>query len=95
VRSLILIAALAALSACGGQSSQATFTCPNGPDLSVAYTKDGATLYFPDGRVELLPRPDPERPNLYAKPGFRWAVGTREARLDDGSKSYACDQMAG
>lgn len=95
MRPLVLLAALAALAACGGESSEATFTCPNGPDMYVAYAEDGVTLYFPDGRVEVLQRPDPERPNLYAKPGYRWAVGFREARLDDGASSYACDQMAG
>ena len=95
MRVLFAAAALAVLAACAGGTSEATFTCPNGPDISVVYAEDVATLYFPDGRVEPLPRPDPERPNLYAKPGFRWAVGFREARLDDGSKSYTCDQMTG
>lgn len=88
-------AALALLAGCGAQEQVATFTCPRGPDLTVVYSEAGATLYFPDGRVETLPRPDPERPNLYAKPGYSWAVGFREARLDDGSNSYTCDQMAG
>ena len=96
MRAILLIgAALGLLSGCGEQTSEATYTCPRGPDLTVIYAEDGATLYFPDGRVETLPRPDPERPNLYAKPGYSWAVGFREARLDDGRNSYTCDQMAG
>ena len=95
MRTLLLIAAFAALAACGEQSKQATFTCPRGPDLTVNFAEEGATLYFPDGRAELLPRPDPERPNFYAKPGYTFAVGMRNARLDEGSRSYLCDQMAG
>ena len=70
--------ALATLAACGDRTSVATYTCPRGPDLTVEYSESGATLYFPDGRAELLPRPDPERPNLYAKPGLRWSTGGRD-----------------
>ena len=94
-RFFLAIACLGILSACGGQRSEATSTCPNGPDQTVLYDESGATLFFPDGRVELLPRPDPDRPNLYAKPGYSWAVGSRDARLNDGQKSYLCDQMRG
>ena len=61
-----LIIVLGALSACSSQRSETTFTCPNGPDMTVIYDETGATLFFPDGRVELLPRPDPDRPNFYA-----------------------------
>ena len=92
---LLLMIAATALAACGERPSEATFTCPNGPDLTVAYTPEGATLYFPDGRAELLPRPDPERPNHYEKPGYSWSVGMRDARLYDRDKSYLCDQMSG
>ncbi len=95
MRALVTTVALAALAGCGGSSKTATFTCLNGPDLTVVYADDSATLYFPDGRSELLPRPDPERSNYYAKPGSSWAAGDREARLNDGRKSYLCDQMAG
>lgn len=95
MRTATIIATLVTLTACSGGEKLATYSCPRGPDLTVAYSDAGATLYFPDGRVELLPRPDPERPNLYAKPGFRWATGGRDARLDEGSKSFLCDQMAG
>lgn len=95
MRMIAALAAFGALAACGDQSSGATFTCPRGPDLTVTYAAEGATLYFPDGRVELLPQPDPEKPNLYARPGFSFVVGARTARLDDGSNSYLCDQMAG
>lgn len=96
MRALALLAALGTLAACGEQQArEATFTCPRGPDLTVVYSEAGATLYFPDGRVELLPRPDPERQNLYAKPGYSFAVGMRDARLDDGMNSYLCEQMTG
>ena len=95
MRALAATVAVAALAACGDRSSVATYTCPRGPDLTVEYSDAGATLYFPDGRSELLPRPDPERPNLYAKPGYRWSTGGRDGRLDQGSASYICDQMRG
>lgn len=95
MRAVLAVLALAALAACASEPKAATFTCPNGPDLAVFYSDEGATIRFPDGRVELLPRPDPDRPKLYAKPGYRFAVGSREARLDDGGVSYICDQMGG
>lgn len=91
---LVGLAGLGLLSACSG-TSVATFTCPNGPDLTVEYIDDNARLFFPDGRVEEVSANDPDRPNYYAKPGFSWSTGTREARLTDGSRSYLCDQMRG
>lgn len=94
MRTVLLLSALLAFAACGGQSKRATFTCPNGPTLAVVYTEDGATIAFPDGRVELLPPTD--TPDVYAKPGLAWNAATfRTARLDDGDKSYNCDQLGG
>jgi hypothetical protein len=94
VRSALLIPALLALAACAGQAKRATYTCPNGPTLAVVYTDDGATIAFPDGRVELLPPTG--TPDVYAKPGLSWnAAAFRTARLDDGPRSYGCNQMAG
>jgi len=94
MRTLVLLTALAALSACGMQEKRATYTCPNGPDLVVNYTEDQATLTFSSGRVEVLPVTEKE--DIYAKPGIVWnAAAFRSGRLDDEGKSYLCDQMAG
>ena len=96
MRSLILLGALALLAACGGdqRSGAATFTCPNGPDLTVLYSDEGALLVFPDGRREVLSSTETE--NLYAKPGVVWDARVfRSARLTDGERSLSCDQMAG
>lgn len=71
-----------------------TYTCPNGPNLAVVYSGDGATLSFSSGRVEVLPATEKE--DVYARPGIAWnASDFRRARLDDEGKSYLCDQMAG
>lgn len=95
MRTLILLPALALLAACGGQQDAlATYTCPNGPSLVVAYSDEGARITFPSGRVEQLASTDTE--NLYAKPGVVFdAREFRTARLTDGPQSFNCDQMAG
>ncbi|MEM6610578.1 MAG: hypothetical protein AAF689_18620 [Pseudomonadota bacterium] len=87
--------ALAALSACGESNDDlATYTCPNGPNIAVTYSEEGARLLLTGGRVEELPPTETE--NIYAKPGIVWnAAGFRTARLTDGDKSFQCDQMAG
>lgn len=94
MRTFLLIAAMAALAACGMQSKRETYTCANGPTLAVVYDNDAATIAFPDGRVEVLPATD--KPDIYAKPGIVWnAAAFRNARLDDGGTSLLCDQMEG
>jgi len=94
MRAVLLIAALAALAACGSREKHATFTCPNGPSIAVTYAEDQATLSFSSGRIEVLPVTDVE--DIYAKPGVTWdATAFRGARFDDDGKSYRCDQMAG
>lgn len=95
MRAFLVLPAFALLAACGGQRDQfATFTCPNGPTLVVAYTENGARITFPDGRVEQLANTGTE--NLYAKPGVVFDARVfRTARLTDGERSYSCDQMAG
>lgn len=91
---LLVIPAFVALSACNEQESLETYTCPNGPDVAVAYSEEGALLRFVGGRTELLPPTD--KPDIYAKPGIVWnSSAFRSARLDDGQESYLCDQMAG
>ena len=95
MKHLLLITALAALAACSEKSARATYTCPNGPDLVVTYSEDTATIVFPTGRVETLPRVEEGR-ELYAKPGLVWdATQFRTARLTDDQSSLSCDQMAG
>ncbi|MEM7720052.1 MAG: hypothetical protein AAF222_12700 [Pseudomonadota bacterium] len=91
----LTLPALLVLAACGsGRNDIATYTCPNGPDLVVNFTDDGARLTFPTGRVELLPLTDTEE--LYAKPGVVFDNRVfRTARLTDGQQSFNCDQMAG
>jgi len=95
MKPLILLPALALLVACNdGPSGSETYTCPNGPDLAVTYSDEGARILFPDGRVEVLPPTETEE--TYAKPGIVWqAAGFRTARLTDGERSFACDQMGG
>ncbi|MEM9426689.1 MAG: hypothetical protein AAGA06_08295 [Pseudomonadota bacterium] len=95
MKKLFLIPVIATLAACGSQRNDvATFTCPNGPDLSVSFSGEGARITFPTGRVEQLQPTDTEE--LYAKPGVVFDNRQfRTARLTDGDKSYSCDQMAG
>lgn len=95
MRILFLLPAVALLAACNDSpSGSETYTCPNGPDLAVSYSEEGARILFPDGRVEVLPPTEFEE--TYAKPGIVWqSAGFRTARLTDGDRSYACDQMAG
>lgn len=95
MKKLLHIPALAVLVACGGQQSNlATFSCPNGPDLVVAFSDEGARITFPTGRIEQLQPTETEE--LYAKPGVVFDNRQfRTARLTDGDKSYSCDQMAG
>ena len=90
-----LLPVLALLAACNdGPSGAETYTCPNGPDLRIGYSEEGALILFPSGRTELVP--PTETVDLYAKPGIVWdARQFRSARLTDGNASYACDQMAG
>ncbi len=94
---LLILSALALLTACGDKDSRkgaATYTCPNGPDLAVYYVDGIARLYLPGGRIEELQPTD--RENVFARPGIVWdAVGFRTGRLTDGEMSYQCDQMAG
>jgi hypothetical protein len=94
-RTIFTISALTLLAACGeSRERAATFTCPNGPDIAVLYSDEGARLLFAGGRVEELPPTETE--GIYAKPGIVWnAAGFRTARLTDGPKSFQCDQMAG
>ncbi|MEM6385784.1 MAG: hypothetical protein AAF718_06055 [Pseudomonadota bacterium] len=95
MRASILLPAIAMLAACGGQQNTTeTYTCANGPFLSVAYSDEGALIVFPTGRREIL---EPtETPELYAKPGVVWdARPFRTARLTDGERSLQCDQMEG
>ena len=95
MRKLLLLPAFALLVACGDrQDAVATYTCPNGPSLVVAYSDEGARITFPSGRVEQLDTTETE--NLYAKPGVVFDTRVfRTARLTDGDKSFNCDQMAG
>lgn len=95
MRALLTLPALALLAACGGSDTRtATYTCPNGPDLSVAYADEGALIVFSTGRRELLEPTETEE--LYAKPGVVWDVRQfRTGRLTDGERSFQCDQMAG
>lgn len=96
MRAFVLIGALAGLAACEGQEKRTTYSCPNGPDLTVIYRDASATLIFPDGRSETLPQADPDNPNLYAKPGTVWnVVSFRNGELTDGQQFYNCDQMVG
>ena len=92
---LLLIPAFALLVACDSVRDRTeTYTCPIGPDLSVAFSDDGARIVFPTGRVELLPPTEDE--DFYAKPGVVFdARPFRTARLTDGQQSFQCDQMAG
>lgn len=95
MRALAVLPALFLLVACGGgRNDLATYTCPNGPDLVVNFSDDGARITFPDGRVELLPPTEFEE--LYAKPGVVFDNRVfRTARLTDGPQSFNCDQMEG
>ncbi len=94
MRALLLIPAIAMLTACGERQTRETYTCPNGPSLAVTYSEAGAILTFANGRTELLPPTD--KPDIYAKPGVVWdAAAFRTARLTDGQSSFLCDQMAG
>lgn len=95
MRALILLPALALLTACATQQTRVeTYTCPNGPDLVVSYTDEGARIVFPTGRVETLAPTD--RENLYATTGVVFdATAFRNARLTDGQQSYSCDQLGG
>ena len=92
---LALLASLALIAGCGGMSRTATFTCPNGPDLAVAYADDTATIRFSDGRVQTLTR-TAEDPDGYAGPGVSWRmVDFATARLDDDRSSFRCDLLDG
>lgn len=85
---------LLTLTACGGGSKTATFSCPNGPEIAVAYSEDVATISFADGRTEVVPL-DPTREGVYAKSGFSWSeTAFRTGRLNDGTRSYSCDQSS-
>ena len=84
-----------ALGACSEILSPAeVYTCPNGPDLQVQYSDEGAEILFDDGTTQLLPPAGDEQPRVYAKPGFLWETGFRSARLTDDTSSYHCDLLS-
>lgn len=86
--------ALCSLAACSGQSDVASFSCANGPEILARYSENSVSLEFSNGRTVSLPRPDESRPNLYFDGSTRWAVGVREARLDEDRRSLLCDQLS-
>ena len=82
-----------AVAACGG-AKNAAFSCLNGPGIAITYDDQSAVVTFANGRSEVVPS-DPARAGVYAKPGFSWSeTGFRSGRLNDGTRSYSCDQIS-
>lgn len=87
--------ALLALSACGEGKRSLEYLCSNGPDIGITYDEDKATLFYPDGRVESLTRPDPARPGTYTNGTTMWSESNRGGRLTTQDRSLRCEQMGG